>query len=137
MKFSLVIDVCPENIQAIQHLLDRLFVHNLATILYRRDSAQTPVPALYSSGVRYQSEPNVGVDGERFDDLNTVLARGWGDCDDLSAWRAAELCADRIPARALVVEIPGSIPGRRRYHCVVQYINGSIEDPSIRLGMRT
>lgn len=46
-------------------------------------------PLLYKSGVEYQREP--WTDHEEFADMATVLRRGWGDCDDLAAWRAAEL----------------------------------------------
>ncbi len=54
-------------------------------------------PLLYKSGVEYEREP--WTDHEEFADAATVLRRGWGDCDDLAAWRAAELqemgeCAD-------------------------------------------
>lgn len=49
-----------------------------------------PIPPLYSSGVEYDREPWAGL-FEEFADITTVLNRGWGDCDDLAAWRVAEL----------------------------------------------
>src|SRR3954470_10386550 len=73
------------------------------------------VPTLYTSGVRYRPEPwpcrckdcgstnpprvdrckrcgSTRLDTvEEFADALTVLGRGWGDCDDLSPWRTAEL----------------------------------------------
>jgi hypothetical protein len=47
------------------------------------------VPPLYQAGVRYQDEPWEGF--EEFAPIPTVIARGWGDCDDLAPWRVAEL----------------------------------------------
>lgn len=48
------------------------------------------VPPLYESGVRYQPEPWAGR-FEEFADALTCYQRGWADCDDLSAWRCAEI----------------------------------------------
>jgi hypothetical protein len=56
-----------------------------------------PLPKLYESGVRYEREPwPKGV--EEFADIVTILRRGWGDCDDLCAARAAELLEEGEPA---------------------------------------
>lgn len=78
------------------------------------------VPPLYESGVRYQRDAR-----EAFDTLPHVLERGFGDCEDLATWRAAE-----IPdARAVPV------PVSTGWHVVVQLPDGSIEDPSAALGM--
>jgi len=60
-----------------------------------------------------------------------TYARGGGDCEDLAAWRAAELRIAGEPARVVVVR---SAPGV--LHAVVRRANGRIEDPSRRLGMR-
>jgi hypothetical protein len=52
-----------------------------------------PLPRLYESGVEYEREPwPKGL--EEFADINTILKRGWGDCDDLCAARVAELQED-------------------------------------------
>lgn len=48
-----------------------------------------PFPLLYNSGVEYEREP--WSTHEEFADMATVFRRGWGDCDDLAAWRTAEL----------------------------------------------
>lgn len=48
------------------------------------------VPPLYESGVVYKPEPWAGR-FEEFADALTCYRRGWGDCDDLTAWRAAEI----------------------------------------------
>ena len=54
-------------------------------------------PKLYQSGVRYEREPWAG-EYEEFADCLTVLHRQWGDCDDLAAWRVAELQEAGEPA---------------------------------------
>lgn len=55
------------------------------------------IPPLYQSGVEYDREPWAGL-FEEFADITTVLERGWGDCDDLCAWRTAELLEQGEPA---------------------------------------
>src|SRR5688572_24684217 len=47
------------------------------------------VPRLYESGVRWRNEPWRN-ECEEFADAVTCLERGWGDCEDLSAWLIAE-----------------------------------------------
>lgn len=94
---------------------------------------QYNVPRLYDSGVRYQPEPQNTV--EEFAAIPVVLERKWGDCDDLAPWRVAELREQgenakiRIQWRAL----PNG--NGRLFHIVVRRGDGSIEDPSARLGM--
>ena len=102
------------------------------------------IPPLYASGVRYAREsrligegrevpaldPVSGTVEERFNHLSRVLEIGAGDCDDLACWRAAELQVRAgIPARAVPVR---SDTG---WHVVVRLPDGSIDDPSARLGM--
>lgn len=99
--------------------------------LYLR--AHPEVPALYRSGVRYMEEP---PGQEEWQDVATCLRMGTADCEDLAAWRAAELTVrDRIPARPVFRE-QRRADGSYLYHIVVQYPNGQIEDPSRILGMR-
>lgn len=85
---------------------------------------------LYRSGVRYQRE---GRGQESWATVPIVLQRGVGDCEDLSCWRAAELRLSGIDARAIALERPRR--HGRLYHVVVRLPDGSIEDPSKRLGM--
>jgi len=85
-------------------------------------------PGLYSSGVRYRREPR---GREHWQTAPEVLRAGHGDCEDLAAYRAAELRVAGIPARAAVIRT-----GPRMYHAVVMHPDGSIEDPSKRLGMK-
>lgn len=83
------------------------------------------VPPLYRSGVRYRRQPP-----ERFLTWPRVLARGYGDCDQLAAWRAAELQEMGIAARAVPRRVRAGL-----MHVVVVWPNGRVEDPSRKLGM--
>jgi hypothetical protein len=88
--------------------------------------ARGRVPPLYSSGVRYRRERP-----DRWQTLDIVLAKGAGDCEDLAAWRAAELRQGGENAYATVRRV-----GPRNWHAFVVRGDGSTEDPSARLGMR-
>lgn len=96
-------------------------------------SARPDTPPLYLSGVRYSREPReVRGRVELWDSVPVVLAQGWGDCDDLAAWRAAELSLSGVYALPVLVEVA---PFSGRYHVVVWRSDGQWEDPSARLGM--
>jgi hypothetical protein len=90
-------------------------------------------PLLHASGVRYQRESKVWRDrGEdRFVAIPYVMERGVGDCDDLVAWRTAEL-RERFGVPAVPLLVPQSPV---LVHMVVQLPDGSIDDPSAALGM--
>lgn len=85
-------------------------------------------PPLYSSGIRYKVER-----GEQWQPAAALLANRSGDCEDLSAYRAAELRVSGVDPDARVT-IYKSRP--RVYHAVVRRGDGSLEDPSLRLGMK-
>lgn len=91
-------------------------------------------PNLYESNVRYSPE----AEGqERWQGIPTTLRNRMGDCEDLAAWRAAELNVRHgIAARPLVVVSQRYPDQKRLYHVVVERPDGSIEDPSFLLGMR-
>lgn len=110
-----------------------------------------PYPPLYESGIVYCREPWAGRI-EEFADCATVLRRGWGDCDDLCAYRLAELQeggerAARPCSRHVIAVtsckycLPGCdvrVYGRGRgkpMHVEVRRANGDIEDPSRFLGL--
>lgn len=83
---------------------------------------------LYASGVRYQREP---MGRERWQSAVETLRRGAGDCEDLVAWRVAELrCGGEWAEPMVYSPRPGLL------HCVVKRSHGRIEDPSKKLGMR-
>lgn len=83
------------------------------------------VPRLYATGVVYRPERR-----EDWNTIPTVMKLGCGDCEDLAAWRAAELRRDGLPARAVV-----RLTGPSRWHAVVDRGDGVFEDPSKALGM--
>lgn len=83
------------------------------------------------AGVRWR--PERFTDGEHFDLASTAAVRGWGDCDDLAPWRAAERrIAGDTNAKAIVRK-----SGPKRYHAIVLTGDGQIEDPSRWAGMGT
>lgn len=84
------------------------------------------VPPLYRSGVRYRREPS-GV--ESLVTAPVVYRRGHGDCGHLVAWRLAEL------RRAGERVTPRFTWRGRAYHVVIRRADGTVEDPSLLLGM--
>lgn len=91
-----------------------------------------PLPPLYRSGVRYVREhkrPRRGAP-EQWLRIDQLYRRGRGDCEDLTAARAAELRAAGVQADPYVIRT-----GPRRFHALVVFPDGSTEDPSKRLGM--
>jgi hypothetical protein len=92
-------------------------------------------PLLYQSGVKYAPEPNAGK-YEEFASIATCLQRGWGDCDDLAAWRAAEIrVREGRPANILVYWRKREGAGTIWHVQVRRPDTGECEDPSRLLGM--
>lgn len=89
---------------------------------------------LYRSGIRYRREQRQSSfpDVERFQTLRSMLITRFGDCDDLAPLWAAQLVHDRVDldARPCVIESPGI-----GFHVVTVRGDGSVNDPSARLGM--
>jgi len=113
--------------------LNGVVANNLVTmrIAKRQGRPISPIYELARTGkVRFQREAGPH---EEFADVLTVLRRGWGDCDDLVAWRVAELQAkgEKAQVRIYWRVKNGSI----RMHAQVRRANGRIEDPSRYLGM--
>jgi hypothetical protein len=92
--------------------------------LYRENPS---LPSIYDAGVRYRgSDP-----GEDWRNVTEVTSSKYGDCEDLAAARAAELRVRRGEnARAEVKRT-----GPHMTHAFVIRGDGSIEDPSRKLGM--
>jgi hypothetical protein len=90
------------------------------------------VPPLYKAGVRYENEPDNGI--EEFACIEPVLKRGWGDCDDLAPWLCAELRNQGENAK-IRIQWKRQPSGRKLFHIVVRRGDGTIEDPSRILGM--
>ena len=106
-----------------QGLLWGLALASLAQI--RKGKVRVP---LFASGVRYEREPR---GRERWQTAEETLGLGTGDCEDLVAWRVAELWAAGERAEPKVYS-----PRPGLLHCVVRRADGTIECPSTRLGMR-
>jgi transglutaminase-like putative cysteine protease len=85
------------------------------------------LPPIYEAGIKYSArDPE-----ERWQLPSETFARRRGDCEDLAVWRAAELRVRGEHARVVVRRT-----GPRVLHAIVVRGDGSIEDPSRRLGMR-
>jgi hypothetical protein len=80
--------------------------------------------------VRWRPEPR--GHGEHFDAADTVVARGWGDCDDLAPYWAAELRETGVDPHARVTI---KRTGAHRWHAIVRRSDGSVDDPSAAAGM--
>jgi hypothetical protein len=110
-------------------VISALRAHVAASVrdIARAARAGRPLPPLYTAGVRYSRvDPN-----ERWQLPSETFARRRGDCEDLAAWRAAELRLRGEPATVGVRRT-----GPRVLHAVVVRADGTIEDPSRKLGMR-
>jgi len=104
-------------------------------IEYLRMNPNTPM--LYKSGVRFIREK----EGEElWPTIGEVIANGGGDCEDLAAWRVAELRVKGIPARPAwrhrLVRMPSGNEATL-YHILVYIPGKGFDDPSRRLGMGT
>jgi hypothetical protein len=96
-------------------------------LLWLRVYTEAP---LYDAGVLYKKEP---PNREHWQDIATTLELRNGDCEDLACWRVAELRNAGIAAHPYIRW--RVVNGNHRYHCLVQWPDGRIEDPSIALGM--
>ena len=113
------------------------------------------LPMLYESGVIYQREEEGQEDWQ---DIRSTLEYGYGDCEDLACWRAAELRVKGIGGRKInahpFLRYRRIMPGRLMYHVMVEWPKEQarfgrsrgvhllawkgkvLEDPSAALGMR-
>lgn len=108
----------------------RIMVDTLVRLnLYEMRKRKRRFPSLYESGVRYRRERRRIGDPERWQTIREVFRQGFGDCEDLTAIRVAELRREGIRA----------VPWFRRrgniWHVLIRYPNGAFEDPSRILGM--
>jgi hypothetical protein len=114
--------------ETLQLLLDALCEEDERFLLMHPSA-----PMLYRSGVVYQEEP---PGQEDWQDVPTTVRMGFGDCEDLACWRAAELRVrsgiDARPTFTSQVKPDGAY----LYHILVRLPDGRIEDPSRNLGMR-
>lgn len=111
----------PRNPEAYQHMLDALVKINE----WYRDNGWKKFRVY--RGARYQAEPAAE---EVWQTIPALALRRKGDCEDLSAARAAE-----IGGRAILVDKGPKPNGGTLYHVIVK--KGSRrEDPSRKLGMK-
>lgn len=89
-----------------------------------------PLPPLFETDIRYRLEPNHGTGIERFDNPWDVLQRGWGDCDDLVAYRLTELKAAGVRATAHRTKTRSNWQGKN-IHVLVRLSPTQFEDPSL------
>lgn len=86
------------------------------------------LPALYAGRIRYERER---AGRERWQTAEETARLGYGDCEDLAAYRLGELwMAGESKARARVVAITPTLR-----HVMVARGDGTLEDPSKKLGM--
>lgn len=119
---ALVASIGARDSQEIEDLLTGMVKLNLGQL--RRGLC----PPLYQAGVRYKREP---PRRERWQTALETFQLKTGDCEDLACYLAASLQLVGRDCRAAVIDIR---PGLK--HCIVMFPDGSIEDPSKKLGMR-
>lgn len=113
----------PEAIEALAEGLVRLNVWYMETA----DEHDVQTPSLYACGVVYRREPMGREWWESAADALGVITHRSGDCEDLAAYRAAELRVFEGDegARVRIVRTK-----RGSFHAIVQRGDGSFEDPS-------
>jgi hypothetical protein len=72
--------------------------------------------------------------GERFRDIGRIIENGVGDCDNIAAWRAAELRQHGVKASPYITWRK-RFDGGYTYHVLVRWPDNTLEDPSLLLGM--
>lgn len=103
-----------------------------ATRLAQHDVANGAVPDIeqaISEGLEWAPEP---PGDESFDKPTDVYQRGWGDCDDLAPWLAAEMRETGYDTGATSIAVPS---GPQTWHALVKGSDGTIYDPSVWAGM--
>lgn len=114
-------------------LLEALTAANVVYLQFHKNT-----PGIYQSGVRYSeelAESRTGPIPEDWKSIPYVIHDGEGDCEDLACWRTAELLMAGEHAQPTFTH--RLVGNKLLYHILVKRGNGSIEDPSARLGMRT
>lgn len=103
-----------------------------ATVANQGLASRGALPDLFEAikrGVKWR--PERFTDGEHFDLAPLVASRGWGDCDDLAPWLAAQLRTLGHDCQAIAYK-----SGPTTWHAVVQMADGKILDPSQWAGMK-
>lgn len=113
--------------RVLQAALELLYVADIEWLKMHPET-----PGIYQAGVRYQREI---VPAEIWKTPPYCIEDGVLDCEDAACWRSAELYVRHgIDARpAFTFKKIGNLS---LYHIVVKLPDGTIEDPSKKLGMR-
>jgi hypothetical protein len=111
----------PADIGAIEAAVEGLTALNYA-LMHTARVGGGGFPSLYRSGVVYRREQPGREEWQTAIDLLRGLA---GDCEDLAAYRAAELRCEGEPATVAIKRTK-----RGSYHAVVRRADGTYEDPS-------
>jgi len=103
-------------------LAEGLVLLDVAQLEHAR-AAGVATPSIYACGARYRREHG----GERWQSVAEMLQSRppSGDCEDLAAWRVAELRCAGEEASVRIVRT-----SRGTFHAIVRYSDGTIEDPS-------
>lgn len=118
----IVLEDIPPSPEVLEAFLEGMTALNTAII------RAEDLPSVYDVA-RYRREPR---GREEWLHAAKVAELGRGDCEDLAAYRAAELRVhEGEPARVAVIRT-----GKRTLHAVVERADGSIEDVARALGMR-
>jgi hypothetical protein len=133
-RITFVVDLFkgPEEM-AVSHAALKAMLVALTLIDVAELKANPQLPNLYESGVRYEEEPQGQEDWQ---DVLTCLRLKIADCEDLSAWRAAELQVRHGIMAWPTFNYRVRPGGGFLYHIQVRLPDGRIEDPSRALGMR-
>jgi hypothetical protein len=117
--------MCPPIPEAIEALAEGLVRLNVALMRFA-DEKGVELPPLYESGIKYRREPTGREWWESADDVVGLAAKKSGDCEDLAAYRAAELrYYEGEVARVAILRT-----SRGSFHAVVEREDGTLEDPS-------
>ncbi len=117
--------MCPPIPEAIEALCEGLVRLNVA-LMRHADERGVSLPPLYESGIVYRREPRGQEWWEHAEDIQGIATKRSGDCEDLAAFRAAELRYwDSEVARVVIQRT-----ARGSFHAVVERGDGTIEDPS-------
>lgn len=93
----------------------------------------TGAPASVQSALRTLSNQIGG--GETFRDIPRIIENGGGDCDNLCAWRTAEIRHHLGVAAKPYITWRKRPDGGTTYHCITIWPDGSSEDSSLLSGM--
>lgn len=86
------------------------------------------IPPVYQSGAQWKN-----IKHNNWRRADQISGEGWGDCEGLSSWRAAEL---RLTGEDEDARVGVYHTGPRTYHAIVVRGDDMIEDPSVLMGMK-